>query len=146
VSARHKARKAALDLLFSAEIRGQNLADALAELEQQASRQYERQSILAYATQLGRIVLNRQSEIDALISECLTDWTLERIPAVDRAILRVATAELLEVPDVPTAVVIAEAGELGSEFSTEQSRSFLQGVLGTVAAHARGESSEPGEA
>jgi N utilization substance protein B len=146
VSARHKARKAALDLLFSAEIRGESLDDALVALEEQSSRQSERQSVLGYATQVGRIVLNRQSEIDALISQCLTDWTIERIPAVDRAILRVATAELLEAPDVPTAVVIAEAGELGSEFSTEQSRPFIQGVLGAVAAHARGERPEPGEA
>ena len=139
MSARHKARKAALDLLFSAEARGVGVAEALREVEEQAHTQPDRAAILGYATSLGATVAERGDEIDAVISDCLDDWHLERLPAVDRAILRMATAELMESKDVPTAVVIAEAGELGSEYSTEQSRGFIQGVLGAVASHVRGE-------
>jgi N utilization substance protein B len=76
-------------------------------------------------------------EVDSLISRHAIGWALDRMPAVDRAVLRVATYELMERPDVPTAVVLSEAVELAGEYSTEESGRFVNGVLASVAAEVR---------
>lgn len=87
----------------------------------------------------------RAPEIDALVARFSIDWTLDRMPAIDRTLLRMATYELLGRPDVPTGVVISEAVDLAREYSTEESSRFVNGVLASVAVATRAEQ-DPGRA
>ncbi|MDQ4038758.1 MAG: transcription antitermination factor NusB [Actinomycetota bacterium] len=128
MSARRKARKRALDVLFEADLRGTDAAELLSERTGEASR-----PVAPYAQLLVEGVLAHQAEIDALISEHAHGWTLPRLPGVDRALLRLAIYEVLYRPDVPRAVAIDEAVELAKSLSTEESPSFINGVLGAVA-------------
>ncbi len=82
-------------------------------------------------------VAARQDEIDALISRFAIDWVLDRMPVIDRTLLRMATFELLGRPDVPTGVIISEAVELAKRFSTDESGRFVNGVLSSIAVEAR---------
>jgi transcription antitermination protein NusB len=86
-----------------------------------------------YATQLARGVESHQDRIDELISKHAIDWSLERMPVVDRALLRMATFELGWCSEVPTSVVISEAVELAKSYSTEDSGGFVNGLLATIA-------------
>lgn len=79
----------------------------------------------------------QKAGIDELIEGYAIGWTMDRMPAVDRALLRMATFELMARPDVPTGVVISEAVELATQYSTEESGRFVNGVLATIAAIAR---------
>jgi N utilization substance protein B len=94
----------------------------------------------AYATTLATGVASRLSEIDVLIEKYANAWAIDRMPAVDRQLLRVGAYELIAEPTVPVAVVIDEAVELAKTFSTEQSGRFVNGVLAAIAAEFR-----PGE-
>jgi N utilization substance protein B len=85
-----------------------------------------------------RAVETRGPEIDALIGGAAIGWDLERMAVVDRNVLRLAVAELLECPDVPTAVILNEAVELASAYSTDDSGRFVNGVLATLAVQVRG--------
>lgn len=88
-----------------------------------------------------RIVMGVAAEgerIDALIEELSRGWTLQRMPSMDRAILRVAAFELLSSPDVPTAVILNEAVELANSYSTDDSGRFVNGVLSSAATQLRG--------
>jgi N utilization substance protein B len=78
------------------------------------------------------------ARIDALLGEAAVGWELDRMPAVDRAVLRLAVYELLEEPGVPAAVVLDEAVALAGEYSTDDSGRFVNGVLATVASRVRG--------
>ena len=80
----------------------------------------------------------RRTEIDALIADAAIGWELDRMAVVDRNVLRLAVAELLECPDVPTAVILNEAVELASAYSTDDSGRFVNGVLATLAEQVRG--------
>ena len=82
-------------------------------------------------------VMEHQSEIDASITAHSTGWTIERMPALDRNILRVATFELMQRADVPTAVILDEAVELAKRFSTDDSGRFVNGVLSAIATEVR---------
>jgi transcription antitermination protein NusB len=93
----------------------------------------------ALAVLLVEGVEDRQAELDDLISTYARGWTIERMPAVDRNILRVALFELLDRPEVPTAVVIDEAVELAKRFSTDDSGRFVNGMLSAIAPKLRGE-------
>ncbi len=137
MSARSKARKRALDMLYIADVRQVPLGDVLAEEARRASAQPQRSSSWPYAEQIVRGVESAQHEIDALIEQHAVGWTLARMPVVDRAILRMAAWELRENPEVPTAVAIAEAMELASVLSTDDSAPFVNGVLGAIAADVR---------
>ncbi len=90
-----------------------------------------------YALRLARGMDARRDDIDALISRHASGWTIDRMPAIDRALLRMATYELLAEPDVPVAVVIDEAVELAKDYSTEDSGRYVNGVLASLAAEAR---------
>lgn len=92
-----------------------------------------RASSWEYAQVLLDGVVAHAEEIDRVISETSTSWPLERMPAVDRAVVRLATWELLFNPDVPPAVVIAEAVALVNELSTEASGGFVHGLLAALA-------------
>lgn len=133
MSARTKARKRALDMLYSADVRGLSLDEILALESSVAAAQPDRRASWAYASAIVSGVRDHSAEIDDLIQSFSTDWKLERMPSVDRAILRVATWEILNNDEVPTGVAIAEATKLAGEYSTEESAKFVSGLLSSLA-------------
>ena len=122
--ARSKARKRALDILFEAELRGEPVLDVLAERIAMASP-----PVSAYAAELVRGVAEHQPRIDELISKYAEGWTLDRMPTVDRNVLRIGVYELLWAPDIPDAVAISEAVLLSRDLSTDASPTFVNGLL-----------------
>lgn len=130
MGARTKARKRALDILFEADQRGANILDVLDERLQDSGRQTP---LPAYSQELVRGVVSQWIEINAQIASAAQEWTLDRMPAVDRAILRLGTWEVLYNEDVTSAVAIDEAVELASDLSTDDSPKFINGVLGRIA-------------
>ncbi len=142
MSARRKGRKRALDVLFVADVRDQSVTDVLAAETARATHNPDQHASFAFATELVAGFVDNSEEIDRLIGEVSTEWPVARMPAVDRSVLRVAAAELMVHPETPTAVVISEAGELASEYSTDESRGFIQGVLGSLADRVRGTTPE----
>jgi|TARA_R110002020_G_scaffold9321_16_gene36875 N utilization substance protein B len=132
VSARTKARKRALDILFQADVRGDEPGVILAAEAQRAASEPAREASWLYAREIVDGVIDHHEEIDELIATHSKDWKIERMPAVDRALLRMGVWELLHNDEVPTAVVIDEAVELAKEFSTDDSGSFVHGVLARV--------------
>lgn len=137
MSARSKARKRALDMLYIADVRQVAIAEVLADEVRRAATQPQRSSSWPYAEQIVRGVAESQLEIDGLVEQHAVGWTLARMPVVDRAILRLATWELRDNPEIPIAVVIAEAMELASVLSTDDSAPFVNGVLGAIAEDVR---------
>lgn len=133
MSARTKARKRALDILFSADVRGDEPATALAAEAKRAANEPARQASWLYAREIVDGVIDNQDAIDEQITTFAKDWTLARMPAVDRAVLRIGVWEILYNDEVPTAVAIDEAVELVKEFSTDESGSFVHGVLARIA-------------
>jgi len=135
MSARSKARKRALDMLFQADVRAESLAEIVSAEAKRAAGEPDRAASWMYAREIVDGVADHREEIDELISTYAQGWTIERMPNVDRAVLRLAAWELLHNPDVPQAVAIDEAIELAKEYSTEDSARFVNGVLGKVAQH-----------
>lgn len=128
MGARTKARKRALDVLYQAELRSVDPLLALAELETQADG-----PLNPYTRVIVEGVASHQARIDDLLATYSADWPLTRMPAVDRNLLRIGTWELLWADDVPSAVAISEAVELSGDLSTDDSPSFINGVLGQIA-------------
>ena len=128
MSARSKARKRALDLVFAAEARGRAPGEFLAEQVQAGERPTNE-----YTVTLVEGVSERLGRIDELIATYAEGWSLDRMPAVDRNVLRLAVYEVLWVDDVPEAVAISEAVNLVRDLSTDESPSFVNGVLGQIA-------------
>ena len=126
--ARSKARKRALDILFEAELRGIPVLDLLAERITLGSP-----PVPAYAADLVRGVTVNSARIDELISTYAEGWTLDRMPAVDRNVLRIGVYELLWAPDVPDGVAISEAVVLARDLSTDASPAFVNGLLARIA-------------
>lgn len=124
MGARSKARKRALDILFESEVRGVDPVSTLAERLVQADPE-----VPEYAVTLVEGVAGHRERIDELLTTYTADWPLERMPAVDRNLLRLATYELLWCPDVPDAVVLDEAVRLATALSTDQSPAFVNGLL-----------------
>jgi N utilization substance protein B len=129
---RHQARKRAVDLLFEAEARGLTPAQVAEARAALAEVRPEMSLLNPYTVTVARGVTENAAHIDDLISAHLQGWMLERLPAVDRAILRVAVWELLHADDVPEAVAVDEAVELAKQLSTDESPAFVNGVLGQV--------------
>ena len=125
MSARSKARKRALDLIYASEMRKRSAVEALEE--QSADTQ-----VNEYTSELVRGVSEHRTRLDEVISSYLQDWTLDRMPAVDRNVLRLATYEVLYVDDVPDAVAVSEALNLVRDLSTDESPAFVNGVLGNI--------------
>jgi N utilization substance protein B len=124
VPARSKARKRALDLLFEAEMRGESPLSIL-----EARSIGTGPPVSEYAAELVRGVQAHRDEIDALLAENSRGWTLDRMPAVDRNILRIGGYELLWGTEVPEAVAISEAVLLAGDLSTDASPAFVNGLL-----------------
>jgi transcription antitermination protein NusB len=129
---RHQARKRAVDLLFEAEARGITAAEAADARNALAEKQPDVSPLNSYTVTVARGVTADSAHVDDLISTHLQGWTLDRLPAVDRAILRVAVWELLHADDVPEPVAVDEAVELAKQLSTDESPGFVNGVLGQV--------------
>jgi N utilization substance protein B len=132
VAARSKARKRALDILFEADQRSVSVSDVLSATVDRRSAD-KQPALHPYTIEIIEGVTNHASRIDEILSTYSLGWTLERMPAVDRAALRIGVFELLWVDDVPDAVAIAEAVELVSDHSTDESPAFVNGLLARVA-------------
>lgn len=128
MAARSKARKRALDVLFEAD---QRSTDPRLTLEQWVGRadppvpEYSRTLVAGVATNIARI--------DELLTACSDGWTVDRMPPVDRAVLRLGVYELLWREEIPTAVAIDEAVELAKSLSTDDSPGFVNGILARLA-------------
>jgi N utilization substance protein B len=129
VPTRREARERALGLAYEAEIRDVDLAAIVTE---QPVRPDD------YACRLVEGVAQHGDEIDALLSKYSEHWALDRMPVVDRNLLRLSTYELGWVPEVPAAAVITEAVELAKQYSTRDSGRFVNGLLGRIAEQLRG--------
>jgi N utilization substance protein B len=125
LSARSKARKRALDLLYASEMRNRSAIEALEE-------QAETHQINDYTVELVRGVTEHRARLDEVLSAYVQGWTLDRLPAVDRNVLRLATYEVLYVDDVPDPVAVSEALHLVRDLSTDESPGFVNGVLGNI--------------
>ena len=127
MSARSKSRKRALDILYAAELRGQ---DPVAELD--AAIADDAGPTNPYTADLVRGVASHRERIDELLTRYSQAWTLDRMPAIDRNALRIGVLELLFVDDVPAAVAVSEAVSLVRNLSTDESPAFVNGVLGSM--------------
>src|SRR4051812_38592811 len=127
MAARSKARKRAVDLIYEADLRGADPVSTLAERVALADP-----PISDYTIELIEGIAEHRAAIDQLLSYYSEGWTLERMPGVDRAVLRVGLYELLWASDVPDAVAIDEAVELAKLLSTDDSPKFVNGILGRV--------------
>ena len=132
MSARSKARKRALDLLFASEVRGRSAVDALDEEIGEATSEPGGRPVADYTGVLVRGVSEHQARIDELLATYAEGWTLERMPAVDRNVLRLGVFEVLFADDVPDAVALTEAMSLVRDLSTDESPQFVNGVLGNI--------------
>jgi transcription antitermination protein NusB len=127
MSARTKARKRALDVLFESEVRGLQLDGTLDE-----RLAAQEPPVNDYTVELVRGVTEHRPKIDGLLSSYSEGWSLERMPAVDRNVLRIGVFELLYVDGVPDAVAVTEAINLVRDLSTDESPAFVNGVLGNI--------------
>jgi transcription antitermination protein NusB len=133
LSARSKARKRAVDALYAGELRDVMATDLLDATKEQVTDRQNQDEIFEFATELVNGVLANQLEIDEILSGVAQNWTLDRMPALDKAILRVGIYEIA-FGGTPAEVAISEAVDLAQELSTEDSAAFVNGVLATVSA------------
>ena len=129
MGARTKARKRALDVLFEAE---QRERDPLTLLAERIAEPGTEAALPQYSVEIVEGVLTERARIDELLSTHAHGWTLERMPAVDRAVLRIGTWEILYNDEVPDAVAVDEAVELARALSTDDSPTFVNGLLGRI--------------
>lgn len=133
MSARTKARKRAVDALFAADLREASASDLLAETLQLSPERDSQTEIFEYASQCVSGVSENLAELDETLQTYAQGWTIARMPALDRAILRLGAWEILFNNDVPDAVAVNEAVELAKEFSTDDSPGFVNGLLSKIA-------------
>ncbi|HRW19518.1 MAG TPA: transcription antitermination factor NusB [Dermatophilaceae bacterium] len=129
MGARSKSRRRAVELLFEADQRGLNAQTLLVE---RLARPTTQAPLADYTVTLVEGVVRMWTEITELLATYSQGWTVERMPAVDRAILRVATWEVVYSDEVPDAVAISEAVELAKALSTDESPAFVNGLLGRL--------------
>ena len=127
MAARSKARKRAVDLIYEADLRGSDAVSMLAERIAMADP-----PISDYTIELIEGVAEHRHDIDQMLTDYSEGWTLDRMPGVDRAVLRIGLFELLFSPDIPDAVAIDEAVELAKALSTEGEPKFVKGIFGGV--------------
>ena len=127
MGARSKARKRALDILYAAEMRGEEPATALDRAIAAGEGPTN-----DYTSDLVRGVVEHRPRIDELLADYSEGWTLDRMPAVDRNVLRLGVFELMWADDVPDAVAVTEAVALVQDLSTDESPGFVNGILGNI--------------
>lgn len=125
---RREARERAFHLIYEAEMKNEGSEAVLAALPMEPDQ---------FAIELVTGVAQQAPRIDSLIGEHARNWELDRMPALDRALLRLATYELAFRPDVPTGAIISEAVDLATRYSTDDSSRFVNGVLSAIAAAVR---------
>lgn len=125
--ARSKARKRALDILYEADLRGRDPLTTLAERSSAADP-----PVPPYSAALVEGVVSQRARIDELLATYSVGWSLDRMPPVDRNILRLGVYELLWADDVPDAVVLSEAVDLARQLSTDDSPTFVNGLLARI--------------
>lgn len=130
---RRQARERALALLYEAEAKDVAPGAVLAELPAPPP---------TFCVELVNGVAEYQPELDRFLDRYAQDWSVERMPALDRNLLRMSVFELLHRPEVPTAAVISEAVDLARDYSTDESSRFVNGMLSRIARDVRGDTSE----
>ena len=133
MGARSKARKRALDVLYGADVRGQSINEVLAAEQARADNDPKRSSSWGYARDIVVGITEHGDEIDELIETYSQGWKIDRMPAVDRAIVRIGLWEILYNEEVPDGVAISEAVESATVLSTEDSAGFVNGLLARIA-------------
>lgn len=133
MSARTKARKRAIDMIYLSDVMSRSLHEVLRAEAERALGEPDRRASWLYASEIVQGVAEHQEQIDEYIASASEGWPLERMPNVDRAALRVATWEICFNDEVPAAVAIDEAVTLVKQLSTEDSCGFVNGVLGRIA-------------
>lgn len=131
MSARSKARKQALDILFESDIRQSSATDLL-QSRMTVEEGPDARPVRDYAKALVTGVIDHRRKIDELISTYAQGWDMDRLPIVDRNILRIAIYEILWGEDVPDAVAVDEALTMAALLSTEESAGYVHGVLGRI--------------
>jgi N utilization substance protein B len=131
VARRHEARRRAIDILYQADVLGELPLDVLEEWEAAGKK------VAPFARQLIEGVADHLDELDRVLGEHAEEWTVPRMPSVDRTILRVGCYELRFREDVPAGAAIDEAVEAAKQLSTEDSGRFVNGVLGQIARETR---------
>ncbi|MET1017871.1 transcription antitermination factor NusB [Leifsonia flava] len=132
MSARTKARKRALDILYSADMRQISVPQALAVEAERAVNEPAREASWLYAREIVDGVVDNQAEIDELIETYAQGWTLKRMPAIDRALIRIGIWEIVFNDEVPDGVAISEAVEAATVLSTDDSAGFVNGLLAKI--------------
>ncbi|CAN5486151.1 transcription antitermination factor NusB [soil metagenome] len=132
MGARNKARKRALDILFESELRGLALGATLPDHIQPDHSQPGGRPVNPYTVTLVEGVAAHQDRIDELLAAYSVGWTLDRMPVVDRNLLRLAVFEIMYATDVPDSVAVSEAVLLAGELSTDESAAFVNGLLAHV--------------
>lgn len=155
MSTRREARERALGLCYEADVRGVDADVVLGELVAELDDRFrtalgagtplvevlpgvDDETLDPYAVELVRGVAMHRDEIDVELRRFSEHWALERMPAIDRSLLRIGSYELLWQPDTPTGVVINEAVDLARQYSTKDSGRFVNGLLSRIAAERRG--------
>lgn len=123
---RRSGRKIALDILYEHEVSGHPVKEVLGR--------YRNQANFEFVGTLVNGVQENQAELDALISGHSKDWAIERMPVIDRILLRIALFEIFHLEEVPAPVAINEAVEMAKTYSTEDSSRFINGMLGKISA------------
>lgn len=134
MGARTKSRKRALDILYGADVRGESINQALADESARNDADPKRSNSWGYARDIVIGITEHGDEIDELIETYAQGWTIARMPAIDRALLRIGLWEILFNDEVPDSVAISEAVESAKVHSTEDSAGFVNGLLGRIAA------------
>jgi N utilization substance protein B len=134
VRTRREARERALSLCYELDVRGSSLDELLADLPTEPD---------PFALELARGVEEHRDEIDTLIRKFADRWSLERMPVIDRNVLRMAVFELVHRLEVPVGVAISEAVELAKRYSTDDSGRFVNGMLGRIAEFVREPAADP---
>lgn len=127
MSARGRARRRAFEFLFEAGLRESDPLEAI-----EARRNHTEQQINPYTVEIVHGVIAEQEQIDEILSSYAQGWTLDRMPLMDKMILRIGTWELLFNDNVPDGVAVSEAVDMSREFSTEASPEFVNGLLGRL--------------
>jgi N utilization substance protein B len=134
LSARTKARKRAVDAVFAADLRKISPLTLIAETAELTADRQNQDAIFGYAKEIVQGIVDNHNEIDDLLDTYSQGWAIDRMPNVDRAILRVAVWEIIFNDDVPDAVAINEAVEMAKDLSTDESGAFINGLLTRISA------------
>jgi N utilization substance protein B len=134
LSARTKARKRAVDAVFAADLRKISPLTLIAETAELTADRQNQDAIFGYAKEIVQGIVDNHNEIDDLLDTYSQGWAIDRMPNVDRAILRVAVWEIIFNDDVPDAVAINEAVEMAKDLSTDESGAVINGLLTRISA------------